>query len=282
MIAESVAFLVGAGKRVDLRRRALLRRLPRRPRLRAASACARPPARAPSASCLCDTNGSSLPPPVAEATRRGRGRRWAPASRVGIHCHNDAECGVANTLAAVEAGATPGPGHDERRRRAHRQRQPRLDHRQPAAEAGPRRRLAASSWRKLTETAHFVDELLNRHARPRPGLRRARTPSRTRAACTSPASAPTRRPSSTSTRRWSATRASCSSPSCRARTRWPRRPRAAGLDARRRGRRAGHRARQGARARRLPVRGRRRLVRAAPAPARPASTSRSSAWSPGA
>ncbi len=25
--------------------------------------------------------------------------------RVGIHCHNDAECGVANTLAAVEAGA---------------------------------------------------------------------------------------------------------------------------------------------------------------------------------
>ena len=31
--------------------------------------------------------------------------RWATACEVGIHTHNDAECGVANSLAAVDAGA---------------------------------------------------------------------------------------------------------------------------------------------------------------------------------
>jgi 2-isopropylmalate synthase len=52
---------------------------------------------------LCDTNGGMLPGWVAEVvddvvtTTEGR---------VGIHCHNDTGCAVANTLAAVEAGAT--------------------------------------------------------------------------------------------------------------------------------------------------------------------------------
>jgi 2-isopropylmalate synthase len=52
---------------------------------------------------LCDTNGGMLPDWVGEvvadvvATTSGR---------VGIHCHNDTGCAVANTLAAVEAGAT--------------------------------------------------------------------------------------------------------------------------------------------------------------------------------
>ena len=32
--------------------------------------------------------------------------RGAPAARLGIHCHNDTGCAVANTLAAVDAGAT--------------------------------------------------------------------------------------------------------------------------------------------------------------------------------
>jgi 2-isopropylmalate synthase len=52
---------------------------------------------------LCDTNGGMLPGWVAEVvddvvtTTEGR---------VGIHCHNDTGCAVANTLSAVEAGAT--------------------------------------------------------------------------------------------------------------------------------------------------------------------------------
>jgi 2-isopropylmalate synthase len=52
---------------------------------------------------LCDTNGSSLPPQIADATRAVVAR-FGP-ERIGIHTHNDAECGVANSIAAVEEGA---------------------------------------------------------------------------------------------------------------------------------------------------------------------------------
>ena len=93
---------------------------------------------------LCDTNGSSLPAPG----RRGDAARSSRPSSdvdVGIHTHNDAECGVANSLAAVEAGRGAGPGHDERHRRAHRQRQPDLDPARAAAEARLRVRDATSS-----------------------------------------------------------------------------------------------------------------------------------------
>ena len=53
---------------------------------------------------LCDTNGSSLPGQVAAATAAVVAELGERAE-VGIHTHNDAECGVANSLAAVEAGA---------------------------------------------------------------------------------------------------------------------------------------------------------------------------------
>lgn len=50
---------------------------------------------------LCDTNGGMLPswigPIVADAQTTG--------ANIGIHCHNDTGCAVANSLAAVEAGA---------------------------------------------------------------------------------------------------------------------------------------------------------------------------------
>ncbi|MGN6252090.1 MAG: citramalate synthase [Marmoricola sp.] len=52
---------------------------------------------------LCDTNGGMLPGWVAEVVHDvGE----TTGVRVGIHCHNDTGCAVANTLAAVEAGAT--------------------------------------------------------------------------------------------------------------------------------------------------------------------------------
>jgi 2-isopropylmalate synthase len=53
---------------------------------------------------LCDTNGSSLPSQVAEATRRVVSE-WG-SEQVGIHTHNDTDCGVANSIAAVEEGAS--------------------------------------------------------------------------------------------------------------------------------------------------------------------------------
>lgn len=51
---------------------------------------------------LCDTNGGSLPSRIAERVRAVAERYALP---VGIHAHNDSELAVANTLAAVEAGA---------------------------------------------------------------------------------------------------------------------------------------------------------------------------------
>ncbi len=53
---------------------------------------------------LCDTNGSSLPQQVATATADAVAA-LGDGAVVGIHTHNDAECGVANSLAGVEAGA---------------------------------------------------------------------------------------------------------------------------------------------------------------------------------
>jgi 2-isopropylmalate synthase len=52
---------------------------------------------------LCDTNGGSLPSFIAEAIRELQKVTKTP---IGIHCHNDGDMAVANSLAAVEAGAT--------------------------------------------------------------------------------------------------------------------------------------------------------------------------------
>jgi 2-isopropylmalate synthase len=52
---------------------------------------------------LCDTNGGMLPGWVADVVHDVT---ETTGVRVGIHCHNDTGCAVANTLAAVDAGAT--------------------------------------------------------------------------------------------------------------------------------------------------------------------------------
>ena len=56
---------------------------------------------------LCDTNGGSLPDDVGAAVAAVRERTSA---QLGIHCHNDAGCAVANSLVAVQAGATQVQG----------------------------------------------------------------------------------------------------------------------------------------------------------------------------
>ena len=62
------------------------------------------------ASCCATPTAASLPAPGRRRRSRAVARGAAGASRVGIHCHDDAGCGVANTLAAVEAGATQVQG----------------------------------------------------------------------------------------------------------------------------------------------------------------------------
>ncbi len=57
--------------------------------------------------CLADTNGGCLPSEVKEITAKVKERVKVP---LGIHAHNDSETGVANTIAAVEAGATQVQG----------------------------------------------------------------------------------------------------------------------------------------------------------------------------
>lgn len=56
---------------------------------------------------LCDTNGGSLPQFVGEATADVVSHLACP---VGIHTHNDSGLGVANALAAIQAGATQVQG----------------------------------------------------------------------------------------------------------------------------------------------------------------------------
>jgi len=51
---------------------------------------------------LCDTNGGTLPEQIRQIV--GEVTEFIPGAHLGIHCHNDTENAVANSLAAVEAG----------------------------------------------------------------------------------------------------------------------------------------------------------------------------------
>jgi 2-isopropylmalate synthase len=158
MITDSVCYLVGRGKRVVYDAEHFFDAWREDPDY--AHECLRAAVSAGADNVtLCDTNGSSLPFEVAEATAavtEALGNRV----EVGIHTHNDAECGVANTLAAVRAGArlVQGTmnGYGERTGNAN------LVSILPALqlkmgyECVPPDRL-----RRLTETSHLVDELCN-------------------------------------------------------------------------------------------------------------------------
>ncbi|MBE0696089.1 MAG: citramalate synthase [Anaerolineaceae bacterium] len=52
---------------------------------------------------LCDTNGGTMPWEISEWTRAAMN---TVSTKIGIHTHNDSDCAVANTLAAVREGAT--------------------------------------------------------------------------------------------------------------------------------------------------------------------------------
>lgn len=58
--------------------------------------------------CLCETNGGKLPFQIEETVNAVR--EVFPDQQLGIHCHNDSGCAVANSLAAVHSGVTQVQG----------------------------------------------------------------------------------------------------------------------------------------------------------------------------
>ncbi len=162
MISDSVAFLVGAGKRVLLDAEHFFDGFT----LDAgyALACLRAAADAGAERVvLCDTNGGSLPPQI--RTAFAVVREALPLLELGIHAHDDSGCGVANTLTAVEAGATQVQGTvngiGERTGNANLITIIADLQLKMGCEL-----LAPDQLARLTETAHFVDELLNRSSDP--------------------------------------------------------------------------------------------------------------------
>jgi 2-isopropylmalate synthase len=158
MIAESVEFCAGRGKRVFYDAEHFFDGWRDDPAY--ALACLRAALEAGAENVtLCDTNGSSLPHEIGEATAEVVAELGAGVS-VGIHTHNDAECAVANSIAGVRAGAdlVQGTvnGFGERTGNAN------LVSILPALQL----KLGYScvepeQLRRLTETAHLIDEICN-------------------------------------------------------------------------------------------------------------------------
>ena len=102
MIEESVAFLRSQGKRVIYDAEHFFDGFRQDPDY--ALSCLRAAVDGGAENVtLCDTNGSSLPNQVAEAVEHVIAANLGVA--VGIHTHDDAGCGVANSVVAVERGA---------------------------------------------------------------------------------------------------------------------------------------------------------------------------------
>jgi len=166
IIRDSVAFLVGEGKEVvyDAEHFFDAYRDDRDYSLECLRAAVEAGART---IVPCDTNGSSLPHEITEAVEDVVEYLAAldPAVRVGTHYHDDAGCGVANTLAGVLAGATQVQGTlngvGERTGNAN------LMSIIPNLQLKLGRPVVTDEQlAQLTPTAHFLDELLNRSSNP--------------------------------------------------------------------------------------------------------------------
>jgi 2-isopropylmalate synthase len=108
---------------------------------------------------LCDTNGGTLPDEIEPLVRRVNAEL---GEVTGIHCHDDTGCAVANTLAAVRAGAVQIQGcingYGERTGNAN------LCTVIPALQLKMGQRLVSDEQlRRLTTTARDVAEIANLH-----------------------------------------------------------------------------------------------------------------------
>ncbi|MGW0892247.1 citramalate synthase [Saccharopolyspora sp. NPDC002578] len=102
MVADTVRYLVGEGRRVFVDAEHFFDGYAHDPdcALRVLEAAVTAGA---DVAVLCDTNGGQLPTGLADTVREVVART---GFRVGIHCQDDTACAVANSVAAVQAGAT--------------------------------------------------------------------------------------------------------------------------------------------------------------------------------
>ncbi|MDR1442494.1 MAG: citramalate synthase [Bifidobacteriaceae bacterium] len=101
MIEDTVSFLVGEGRRVFLDAEHFFDGYRFDPAY--ALSCVKAATQAGAeVVVLCDTNGGMLPESIGKIVAE---TGTAASATVGIHCHNDTGCAVANSLAAVAAGA---------------------------------------------------------------------------------------------------------------------------------------------------------------------------------
>jgi 2-isopropylmalate synthase len=109
MIRDSIAFLAGEGREVIYDAEHFFDGYKANPDYAARTLTAAAEGGA-NLVVLCDTNGGTLPEEVARLVGEAR-RVLAPYNvDVGIHCHNDCDLAVANSLAAVDAGAVQVQG----------------------------------------------------------------------------------------------------------------------------------------------------------------------------
>jgi len=159
MISESVAFLAAQGKRVIYDAEHFFDGFADDPGYALCCLVAAVQAGADTVVC-CDTNGGSLPNAIESTMRVVVSELRSAGARVGIHCHDDAGCSVANSLAAVLAGASHVQGtingYGERCGNAN------------LVTIIPNLQLklgyeclSDAQLASLTPAAHFIDELLN-------------------------------------------------------------------------------------------------------------------------
>jgi len=109
MIRESVRFLVDSGMEVLYDAEHFFDGWQANPQFAAETICAAAEGGAGTV-VLCDTNGGTMPERIAELTRAAIAALAPMGVPVGIHCHNDCELAVANSLSAVDAGAVQVQG----------------------------------------------------------------------------------------------------------------------------------------------------------------------------
>jgi len=107
MVADTVSFLRSEGKRVFLDAEHFFDGFANNPEYALRIVRAATEAGAERV-ILCDTNGGGLPASIGAAVAATA--QALPEAVLGIHTHNDSGCAVANTLAAVEAGAVQVQG----------------------------------------------------------------------------------------------------------------------------------------------------------------------------